>query len=179
MCKDAVVMTPRLMLLIAPLIAAMESSALAQSRDRLCSERLSSYPGIGTWNTPTDQASRFEIRRCDGLSIQLAGFRAGENSPALIIDTEQPAVGLLIKTGTILFVQVVAGSSSPTYVLQMQKGTPTLVAQISGDGGAEYREEHTRSGDFAVFTVPLKTHPDATGKFPNTPPQVLRLKMFD
>jgi hypothetical protein len=169
----------KLFLLVMPTAALTVQSAGAQKIEKLCSERLGSFPMIGSLELPTDEKPRFEIRRCEGPTVQLAGFRAGENSPTLLIDTEQPAIALLISRGTILFVQVVAGSSSPTYVLQMHRGTPTLVSRISGGGGAEYREEHTRSGDFAVLTIPLKTYPDARGKFPNTPPRVLRLKIFD
>lgn len=143
-------------------------SLSAQDDKKLCEERLASYPMLRSIDTPVDQRARFEIRLCDGPSIQLAGFKAGEHEPTLLIDTEQPAVGRLIQTGTVLFVQVVAGSSSPTYILQ-----------ISAAGGVAYREEYLREGDFAVFSVPLKTYPDETGKFSNTQPRIIRLKMWD
>jgi hypothetical protein len=151
----------------------------AQNSKKLCQERLASYPILGSIDSPVDQRARFEIRTCDGPSIQLAGFKAGELEPTLLINTDQPAVSLLIHTGTILFVQLVAGSSSPTYILQMRRGTPELVVRLSGVGGVAYRMEHPREGDFAVFSIPLKTYPDETGKFPNTPPRVIRLKVWD
>jgi hypothetical protein len=85
---------------------------------------------------------------------------------------------LLIQTGTLIVVQMTAGSSSPTLIAQFQKGTPVLLGRDSGVGGVTYSEDH-KGGDYAIITIPQKTFPDATGKYPEVAPHRYRLKLFN
>ena len=103
-----------------------------------------------------------------------------DTKPSLLIDTEQAGIPLLIKSGNVLLLQVSAGSSSPVFIAQMKKGIPTLVRREDSVGNVSYREDHTGTGSFAVFTIPQKTFPDpTTGKFPATPPHVIRIRIYD
>ena len=131
--------------------------------------------------TPVNQLERFEVRMCpSGYPVQLLGFKAKERRPSMLIDTEQSGIELLIKAGNVLLLQVSAGSSSPVFIAQMKKGTPTLISREDSVGGVSYREVQTNEGGFVVFTVPQKTRPDfRTGKFPDVPPHRIRLKMYD
>jgi len=131
--------------------------------------------------TPVNQLERFEVRMCpSGYPVQLLGFKAKERRPSMLIDTEQSGIELLIKAGNVLLLQVSAGSSSPVFIAQMKKGTPTLITREDSVGGVSYSEVQTNEGGFVVFTVPQKTRPDfRTGKFPDVPPHRIRLKMYD
>jgi hypothetical protein len=132
-------------------------------------------------DTPVNRLARFEVRMCSGgFPVQLLGFKRNEIRPSMFINTEQSGISLLIQTGTVLLLQVSAGSSSPIYIVQMKKGTPVLVSREDSVGGVSYREQHDGNGDFVVFTVPQKTFPDpTTGTFPKVPPHEIRLKIYD
>jgi hypothetical protein len=139
---------------------------------QVCPTKIGMFPVTRRPEVPLDRQARFEIRTCnDGYSIQLLGFRMGDNRPTLLIDTQQSSIELLIHTGTVLFLQVAAGSSSPTFIAQFRNGNSTLVGTVDGVGGVSYSEEHTDPGDYVIIKVPVKNFPDAPRRF--------RLKTYD
>lgn len=144
----------------------------------LCPAVIGIYPVDSRIDDPMDMRPRFEIRACGNGrdDIQLLGFRAGAKSPSLIEGGSQ--IELLIQTGTLLLIQMTAGSSSPTLVAQFRKGSPVLLGREDGVGGVSYREDHT-NGDYAIITIPQKTFPDGSRRFPNVrPPHRYRLKIW-
>lgn len=143
-----------------------------------CPTLLGVYPVDFKPDRPLHQRARFEIRACgNGLNeVQLLGFKANTDVPALIEGGSH--IELLIQTGTVLVMQMTAGSSSPTLVAQFQKGNPVLLGREDGVGGITYKEEH-KDGDYAIVTIPQKVFPNAYGKFANVPPHQYRLKIFE
>ncbi len=144
----------------------------------LCPTVLGTYPVDFKIDEPLKGRPRFEIRSCgDGRdAIQLVGFKENADTPSLVEDGSH--VQLLIQTGTLIVVQMTAGSSSPTLVAQFQRGTPVLLGREDGVGGVTYAEDHN-GGDYAIITMPQKTFPDAAGRFPKVPRRHYRLKLFD
>ena len=152
-------------------------AAQQRSTPALCPTTLGIYPVDFKIDEPLKQRARFEIRTCsDGSgSIQLLGFEANASKPSLV-ESGEP-IDLLIHTGTLIVVQMVAGSSSPTFVAQFKKGRPVLLSREDGVGGVTYSEDH-RDGDYAIITIPQKTFP-VNGKFPDVPPHRYRLKIWE
>jgi hypothetical protein len=144
----------------------------------VCPTILGIYPADFKVDEPLRQRARFEIRACGNGrdDVQLLGFKANASTPSLIEGGSH--IGLLIQTGTLLVMQMTAGSSSPTLVAQFQKGNPVLLGREGGVGGITYSEDH-ENGDYAIITIPQKTFPDASGKFPDVPPHRYRLKIFE
>jgi hypothetical protein len=153
-------------------------AAQPRSAPALCPTLLGTYPVDFKIDEPLKQRPRFEIRSCSdgGGSIQLLGFKAHANTPSLVEPGSH--VELLIQTGTLIVVQMTAGSSSPTLVAQFQKGLPVLLGREDGVGGVTYSEDH-KDSDYAIITIPQKTFPDAYGKFPEVPPHRYRLKIWE
>jgi hypothetical protein len=156
------------------------SLLFAQTRSApvVCPTLLGIYPADLKIDEPLKQRPRFEIRACNDGSgtIQLLGFKAKAASPSLV--EPGSAIELLIHTGTLILVQMMAGSSSPTLVAQFRKGVPVLVGREDGAGGVTYGEDH-KNGDYAVIAIPQKTFPDGDGKFPVVPPHRYRLKIWE
>ena len=150
--------------------------AAQQQPTPLCPTVLGVYPVYFDIDRPLHQRARFEIRACGNGDdeVQLVGFKADANTPALV--ERGSHIELLIQTGTVLVMQMTAGSSSPTLVVQFQKGTPVLLGREGGTGGVTYRED--RKNGYAIVTIPQKVFPDAYGKFPNVPPHQYRLKIL-
>jgi hypothetical protein len=151
-------------------------AAQPRSGPALCPTLLGMYPVDLKIDEPLKQRPRFEIRACnDGRgTIQLLGFKANANSPSLV-EPGSP-IGLLIHTGTLIVVQMTAGSSSPTLVAQFRKGVPVLLGRESGVGGVTYSEDH-HGDDYAIIAVPQKSFPDNNGNFTDVPPHRYRLKI--
>jgi hypothetical protein len=153
-------------------------AAQPRSAPTLCPTLLGIYPADFKIDEPLEQRLRFEIRACnDGRgTIQLLGFKANASVPSLV-EPGSP-IGLLIHTGTLIVIQMTAGSSSPTLVAQFQKGVPVLLGREHGVGGITYSEDH-KSGDYAIIAIPQKMFPDSKGKFPDVPPHRYRLKIWE
>jgi hypothetical protein len=156
----------------------MALAAQRQSPPAVCPTVLGIYPVDFKIDDPLNQRPRFEIRACnDGRgTVQLLGFKASAGSPSLV-ESGSP-IELLIHTGTLIVVQMTAGSSSPTLVAKFQKGIPVLLGRESAVGSITYTEEH-KNGDFAIITIPQKTYPDNNGKFPDVPPHRYRLNIWE
>ena len=143
----------------------------------VCPTTLGIYPVDSKIGEPLRQRARFEIRACrNGLDVQLLGFKANASAPSLM-EGGSP-IELLIQTGTLLVMQMTAGSSDPTLVAQFQKGNPVLLSREDGVGGITYSEDH-KNGAYAIIAIPQKTFADAYGKFPNVPPHRYRLKIYE
>ncbi len=152
-------------------------AAQKMPNDTVCPTVLGIYPIGFKIDQPLRQRARFEIRTCrNGLDIQLLGFKANASAPSLM-EGGSP-IELLIQTGTLLVIQMMAGSSDPTLVAQFQKGNPVLLGREDGVGGITYSEDH-KDGDYAIITIPQKSFPDVYGKFPTVPPHRYRLKIFE
>lgn len=135
------------------------------------------YPVDFNHHEPLNRRPRFEIRSCrSDLDIQLVGFTSGSTTPTLVEPGDH--IELLIQTGTLILIQMTAGSSSPTLVAQFRKGIPVLLGREDGVGGVTYSEDH-KDGDYAIITIPQKAFPDASGKFPKVAPHRYRLKIHD
>lgn len=143
-----------------------------------CSTVLGTYPVDSDIDSPLRQRARFEIRACGNgrNDVQLLGFKAKEDAPSLIESGSH--IELLIQTGTLLVMQMTAGTSSPTLVAKFQKGNPVIVGREDGAGGVTYTEDHQHS-DYAIITIPQKTFPDINGKFPKLPVHRYRLKIWE
>jgi len=140
----------------------------------LCPRVVGIYPVDLRFDVSLHLRARFEVRACGKLDdIQLVGFEADAREPSLIEGGSH--IELLIQTGTVIVIQMTAGSSSPTLVAQFQKGKPMLLAREDGIGGVTYSED----GEYAVVTIPQKTFPNADGKFAEAPPHRYRLKRLD
>ncbi len=159
--------------LVCAVLAAQQRSVPA-----LCPTLLGIYPVDFKIDEPLKQRPRFEIRSCNdgGGSIQLLAFKANANTPSFVEPGSH--VELLIQTGTLIVVQMTAGSSSPTLVAQFQKGVPELLGREDGVGGVTYSEDHKGGSDYAIITIPQKTFP-VGGKFPDVPPHRYRLKIWE
>jgi hypothetical protein len=73
------------------------------------------YPVGFNHEEALNRRPRFEIRSCrSDFDIQLVGFRANSITAPLVEPGEH--IGLLIQTGTLIVVQMTAGSSSPILV---------------------------------------------------------------
>lgn len=144
-----------------------------------CPTLLGIYPVDLKDYEPLRQRPRFEIRACnDGRgTIQLLGFKANAGSPSLV--EPGSSIELLIHTGTLIVVQMTAGSSSPTLVAQFQKGAPVLLGREDGVGGITYTEDHKDADGYAIITIPQKTFPRFPGDVPNVPPHRYRLRIWE
>ena len=166
-----------ILLCIAAAVDTSDLPAQTDSHPTLCPTVMGVYPVDFKHDEPLSRRPRFEIRSCrSDFDIQLVGFRAGATTPTLIEPGDH--IELLIQTGTLILVQMTAGSSSPTLVAQFRKGIPVLLGREDGVGGVTYSEDHT-DGDYAIITIPQKTSPNASGKFPKVAPHRYRLKIYE
>jgi hypothetical protein len=167
----------RLPLLV--LLAAHALSAQAAPAKRICPSTLGIYPALlKEPDLPLSRRARFELRICENNSpVQLVGFRSGELKPFLALDTLAALndIEMVIHRGSILVLQVGAGSSSPVYIAQFQRGKPVLVSQEDGVGGVSYSEENGDTTDYAIIAVPLKP----MGDFRPHPPHRFRLRIHN
>ena len=150
--------------------------------ETICPVRTASYPvDIRDSSLPEDQRARFELRACgsgDFQEIQLLGYSARQRRPALLINTGAKSLELLIQTENVIIAQAQDGvSSAALYIAQFQKGKPVLVAKDRTVGGVSYSEDHRRTGDYVIITVPLKIYRDETIKQPDVPPHRYRLRV--
>jgi hypothetical protein len=161
---------------VVPLLAGALAAA-QPPRTTLCPDVLGVYPVDFKIDNPLQQRPRFEIRACGHGSdeIQLLGFEANAENPVLIEGGSH--IELLIHTGTVLIIQMTAGSSDPTLAAQFQKGTPVLLGREDGQGGITYKEERKKDGVYAMIAIPQKTYPNSHGKFPKVPPRRYRLRI--